>query len=283
MTVPSHAAKAQEKIFGRRAVLEALLAGRRSIQKIILARGLKGHTFREIIDEAEKLGIPIQECERKRLDVMAGTEHHQGILAMAAAIADEGVAAILARAQLAREDPFILLADGVTDPQNLGALIRSAEAAGVHGVIVPDKRIAPVDRATAKASAGAVEHVPVCHVGNMGQTILRLKSEGMKIFAADADPGAISLYEADFSGGVSIVIGSEGRGLSPVLKDRCDARIRIPMKGKLKSLNASAAAAVILFEVVRRRMGRSSPPVRHGSAGPMGVSGSHHRPSGFPL
>lgn len=252
---------AQEKIFGRRAVLEALLAGRRRISRIILARGLKGSTFREILDEAEKFGIPIQECERKRLDVMAGTEHHQGILALAAAMADEGLASILARAQLAREEPFVLMADGVTDPQNLGALIRSAEAAGVHGVVVPDRKSAPVDRATAKASAGAVEHIAICHVGNMGQAILRLKQEGIKVFAADIDAGAISMYDADLSGGVAIVIGSEGRGLSPVLKDRCDARVRIPMRGRMKSLNASAAAAVLLFEVVRRRIARPSGPV----------------------
>lgn len=247
--------KSEEKIFGRRAVLEAIQAGNRRIEKILLARGLRGMTFREIAEAAERQGIPVEECERKRIDRAAESEHHQGVLAIAAPIASEGVSGILSRAHNAGQDPFILIIDGVTDPQNLGAILRSAESAGVHGVILPGRRSAPLDRATAKASAGAVEHIPVCTVGNLGQAVLRLREEGIRIWAAEASITAVGLWQAPITGGLAIVIGSEGKGISSVVRDRCDGSIRIPLQGKIASLNASAAAAVILFEVVRRRSG----------------------------
>jgi 23S rRNA (guanosine2251-2'-O)-methyltransferase len=245
----------EEKIFGRRAVLEAIQAGNRRIEKILLARGLRGMTLREISDAAARQGIPIEECERKRIDHAAGSEHHQGVLAIAEAIASEGVSGILSRAHNAGRDPFVLVIDGVTDPQNLGAILRSAEAAGVHGVILPGRKSAPLDRATAKASAGAVEHIPISTVGNLGQAIRRLRDEGLRIWAAEASVTASSLWQADLSGGVALVIGSEGKGISSVVRERCDGSIRIPLQGRIASLNASAAAAIILFEVVRRRCG----------------------------
>lgn len=245
---------ADEKIYGRRAVFEAMKSGKRKITKIMIARdGLKGSIFREIIEEAERHHIPIQEYDRKRIDTTAGTEHHQGILALASSIADEGLAALLARAYVASEDPFLLVIENVTDPQNLGAILRSAEAAGVHGVILPERKSAPMDRATAKASAGAVEHVAICHVGNLNQAIMRLRDEGVRVFATDADPGAKRLFDAKLSGPIAIVVGSEERGVSDAVKNRCDGRIYIPMKGKIASLNVSAATAVVLFDVVRRR------------------------------
>ncbi len=247
--------KESERIFGRRAVLEALAAGRRRFQKILLARGLKGTTFREIVEEAERRKIPIQECERKRLDSIAGSEHHQGVVAVTSAIADAGIAGLVARAHNAGEPPLILLVDGVTDPQNLGAIIRSAEAAGVHGVVLPTRHSAPMDGSTAKASAGAVEHLPVAHVANLGQAVLRLRDEEIRVFSADASVTAPSLYRADLDGPVAVVIGSEGRGVSPIVRERCHGTFRIPMSGRVQSLNAAAAAAVILFEIARRRRG----------------------------
>lgn len=243
-----------DKIYGRRAVFEALRSGRRKISKIMIARGeLKGSLFREIVEESERRKIPIAEYDRKRIDSAAGSEHHQGIVALASAISDEGITSLLSRARLAHQDPFLLIVDGVTDPQNLGAIIRTAEAAGVHGVILPERRGAPVDRATAKASAGAVEYCPICHVGNLGQAVLRLRDEGLRIYAADADPGAMRLYDAEMRGGLALVVGAEGRGVSHSIKERAHARVFIPMRGKIASLNVSAATAVLLFEAVRQR------------------------------
>lgn len=245
---------AEEKIFGRRAVLEVMAAGRRRIESILVAPGLKGSTFREIQDEASKLGIAVREVDRRRLDAIAGTDEHQGVVALAAAIADEGIAGILARALHAGEPPLVLVADGITDPQNLGAMIRTASLVGAHGVVVPERGTAPLDRATAKASSGAVEHIPVCRVGNLAQALVVLRQEGVRALAADPAPGAQDLYACPLSGPLAIVIGAEGKGVSRPVMDRCAARIRIPMRGRVASLNASVAAAVILFEVMRRRL-----------------------------
>lgn len=243
----------EEKIFGRRAVLEVIEAGRRRIDGILLAPGLKGSTFREIQDAAAKIGIPVREVDRRRLDQIAGTDEHQGVVALAAPLADEGLAGILARAMHAGEPALILVVDGVTDPQNLGAMIRTASLVGAHGVVVPERGSAPLDRATAKASSGAVEHIPVCRAGNLPQSMAILRREGVRAFAADLEPGAEDLYACDLTGPVAIVIGSEGKGVSRPVKERCAGRIRIPMRGRVASLNASVAAAVILFEVMRRR------------------------------
>lgn len=244
---------AEERIFGRRAVLEALRSSRRRIHKIILGRDLRGGIMREIADEAERQGIAIQESDRKRLDAIVGSEHHQGVIALVAPLEEEGLSALLYKARERREDPFLVVIDGLTDPQNLGAVIRSAECAGVHGMVLPARGSAPTDRATSKASAGAVEHLPICHVGNLGQAILQLKQEGVRVVAADASVTATSLYTANLTGGIALVIGAEDKGISRLVRDRCDTLVRIPMKGKIASLNASAAAAVLLYEIVRRR------------------------------
>ncbi len=243
----------EEKIFGRRAVLEVIEAGRRRIDSILLAPGLKGSTFREIQDAASKLGIPVRELDRRRLDQIAGTAEHQGVVALAAPLANEGLASVLARAMHASEPPLILVADGVTDPQNLGAMIRTAALTGAHGVLMPERGSAPLDRSTAKASSGAVEHIPVCRVGNLAQALVILRDEGVRALAADPEPGAADLYSCDLSGPLAIVIGAEGKGVSRPVKERCAGRVRIPMRGRLASLNASVAAAVILFEIMRRR------------------------------
>ena len=240
-------------LFGRRAVLEALLAGKRNIERIVLARGLKGETFREIIAEAEKKGIRIEELERKRLNSISGTEFHQGVVAVSSPIESEDVATILWKAYEKGEDPFILIVDGITDPQNLGALIRSAEVAGAHGVILPEESVAPLDRATAKASAGAVEYISVCTSGNLGQAILHLKDQGVKVYSALLSVTAPLIYDIDMTGGIAIVIGAEDKGVSNRVQNKCSGSFRIPMKGKVKSLNASAAGAIAMFEVVRQR------------------------------
>lgn len=251
--------KAEEKIFGRHSVMEVILAGRRKIDAVFMAPGLRGATFREIQSAAEKIGIPVREVERKRLDQIAGTDTHQGVMALVAPLADEGLSGILARAMHAGEPPLILLADGVTDPHNLGAMIRTASLTGAHGVIIPEHGSAPLDRVTSKSSSGAVEHIPICRVGNLAAAIGILRNEGVRVLAADADPGALDLYSCDLSGPIAIVIGAEGKGVSRVVKERCAARVRIPMRGilvrsRLASLNASVAAAVILFEIMRRRL-----------------------------
>ena len=242
---------AEERIFGRRAVLEALRSSRRRIHKIILGRDLRGGILREIADEAERQGI--QEADRKRLDAIVGTEHHQGVIALVSPLEKEGLSTLLFKARERREDPFLVVIDGLTDPRNLGAVIRSAECAGVHGVILPARGSAPTDRATSKSSAGAVEYLPLCHVGNLGQAILQLKHEGVRVVAADAAVTATNLYTANLTGGIALVIGSEEKGVSRLVRDRCDLLVRIPMKGKIASLNASAAAAILLYEIVRRR------------------------------
>lgn len=245
--------KKEEIIIGRRAVLEAIFAGRRAIQKIMVARSLRGITFREIIDEAEKAGITVQEVDRKRIRAIARTDEHQGVIALASPLSDETLTSIMARAKVLQEDPFIVIVDGVTDPQNLGAILRTAEAAGAHGVIVSSRKTAPLDRATTKASSGAVEHIPVIKVGNLGQCIMRLKEEGVFVFATHVSSSAKSIYNQDLSGPLAILLGSEGKGLPPSLVHKCDAAIHIPLRGKIKSLNVSAAAAAILFEASRQR------------------------------
>lgn len=243
----------QERIIGRRAVLEAIYAGRRRIEKIVIARGLKGSTFREIVDEATRHGIAFEEIDRKRLKGIVGTDEHQGIIALASPLEDESLASILARARVKGEPPFFVVVDGVTDPQNMGAILRTAEASGAHGVVVPHRNTARLDGATTKASSGAVEHVPVARVGNIGQTLERMRESGIKIVGTDTNPSATPLYRQDLSGPIAVVLGSEGKGLPPRILLRCDHKVTIPLKGKIQSLNVSAAAAVVLFEVLRQR------------------------------
>jgi 23S rRNA (guanosine2251-2'-O)-methyltransferase len=252
------------QIEGRRPVIEALRA-KRAISEVLLAEGSKpSGALAEIVRLAHRHGVPVREIPKKELESRAQSKNPQGVIASAEAdFAYVPLAAIVDRANASRQPALILALDGVTDPMNLGALARSAEAAGAHGLVVPKRRAAPVTPAAEKASAGALEHLPVAQVSNLARAIEELKESGVWIAALDAEAEQ-TIYDLDATGALCIVIGSEGEGVSRLILDRADYRVNIPMSGKVGSLNASAAGAVALFEVRRQRSGGSggSPPTR---------------------
>ena len=244
-------------IEGRNPVIEAFRAGRR-IDKVYIARPREGENYpAHIAAMAREKGAVVVECDRKKLDFMSKTHSHQGVIAMGAIKEYVGVEDILAIARERGEDPFIVICDHLSDPYNLGAVIRSAEVAGAHGVIFPNRRSVGVTPSVAKASAGAVEHMAVARVSNIAATVEKLKKEGVWTFAADGE-GESLLYETDFTIPCAILIGSEGEGVGRLAGERCDFRVRIPVRGKVNSLNASAAAAVMLFEALRQRMNKKA-------------------------
>ncbi|MDD4600917.1 putative TrmH family tRNA/rRNA methyltransferase [bioreactor metagenome] len=242
-------AESSEIIVGRNSVSEALKSGR-SINKIFIAKGQRQGSVREIIGEARDLGLMVQEVEPAKLDVLAGNNRHQGIVAMAAPISYVEVEDILAAA--ADEPPFVVLLDELEDPHNVGAILRTADAAGVHGVLIPKRRSCPISATVSKTSAGAVEYVPVARIGNISQTIKQLKAAGLWIVGADMD-GDKDYYEADLTGPIAVIIGSEGKGMGRIIKEQCDFVVRIPMRGKINSLNASVACSLLLYEILRQR------------------------------
>lgn len=240
---------------GRNAVMELLRAGK-TVDKLFVAPDQNGR-MADLIAMAKASGAVVTECDRRKLDAMSETGVHQGVIAQAAAHEYVSLADILQTARERGEPPLILVCDGLTDPHNLGAVIRSAETAGAHGVVIPKRRSVGLTATAAKASAGAIEHIGVARVTNLAAAIDELKKNGVWVFGADAG-GDKQLYEADFAGAAAIVIGSEGAGLSRIVHDKCDFIVSIPMKGKVNSLNASAAAAVLLYEAVRQRLGEDS-------------------------
>ena len=242
----------EDVIEGRNAVLEALRAGR-AIDKIYIAKGEVDKTLGHIASRAREAGIVVVEADRRKLDSMSVTHAHQGVLALAAVREYATVAGLLAIAEERGEPPFIVACDEISDPHNLGAILRTAECVGAHGVIIPKRRSAGLTATVDKASAGAAEHVPVARVANMASALRELKEAGLWIYGTAAD-GASPLWETDLSGPVCLVIGSEGDGMSRVVSEQCDFRVSIPMKGKIGSLNASASAAVVMYEVLRHRM-----------------------------
>ncbi len=242
---------------GRNAVMELLRAGR-TVDKLFVTPDQNGR-MADIIALAKKSGAVVTQVDRRKLDAMSETGVHQGVIAQAAAHEYVSIDDILQVARDRGEQPLILVCDGLTDPHNLGAVIRSAETAGAHGVVIPKRRSVGLTATAAKASAGAIEHIGVARVTNLAVAIDELKENGVWVFGADAG-GDKQLYEADFAGAAAIVIGSEGNGLSRIVHDKCDFIVSIPMKGKVNSLNASAAAAVLLYEAVRQRLGEE----RHG-------------------
>ncbi len=244
----------QARLEGRNPVLEALRAGR-ELDKILIAKGVREGSVGKIRALARENGIVVQEVDRKKLDQLSETGAHQGVMAYAAAAGYVTVDEMIARARQRAEQPFLVIADEVEDPHNLGALLRTANAAGAHGLIIPKRRSAGLGAVTAKASAGAVEFTPVAKVANLVQTIEALKKENIWVIGADMD-GAKTLYEQDFGGAVAIVVGSEGRGISRLIKEACDFLVRIPMAGEITSLNASVAGALLMYEVVRSRQNR---------------------------
>lgn len=239
-------------IEGRNAVIEALRSGR-AIDKIFIARGDVDRTLGHIASSAREKGIVVVEADRRKLDFMSQTHAHQGVVALAAVREYCELADILAAARGKNESPFVIVCDEISDPHNLGAIIRSAECAGAHGVVIPKRRSAGLTAIVAKTSAGAVSHIPVARVPNLTALMKELQKRGVWIFGAEMN-GNTSLYEADLKGPAAIVIGSEGSGMSRLVAETCDFTVSIPMKGKINSLNASAAAAILLYEAVRQRL-----------------------------
>ena len=246
-------AEADGIIEGRNAVIEALRA-ETAVDKIYLQRGETDRTLGHIASKARAAGIVVVEADRRKLDAMSRTHAHQGVIALAAVREYASVADILRAAEERGEAPLVVVCDEISDPQNLGAIIRTAECAGAHGVIIPKRRSAGLTAIVAKTSAGAVAHVPVARVPNIPSLLKDLKKQGVWVFGTAAD-GTTPLYNADLKGPAAIVIGSEGEGMTRLAAENCDFLVSIPMRGKLSSLNAAAAAAILLYEAVRQRIG----------------------------
>ena len=238
-------------IEGRNAVIEALRAGR-TIDKIFIARGEVDKTLGHIASKAREKGIVVVEADRRKLDFMSQTKAHQGVIALAAVREYCTVDDIFAVAEERGEAPFIIICDEISDPHNLGAIIRSAECAGAHGVIIPKRRSAGLTAIVDKSSAGAVEHMAIARVPNIPAAIKELKDRGVWIYGTAAD-GQSQLWETDLSGSIGLVIGSEGDGMGRLVRESCDFVISLPMRGRLNSLNASTAAAVTMYEILRQR------------------------------
>ena len=239
-------------IEGRNAVTEALRSGT-AIDKGYLAKGETDRTLSRIAADAKKAGAVVVDADRRKLDAMSLTHSHQGIIAVAAVRAYATVEDILSIAEARGEKPLLVVCDEISDPHNLGAIIRTAECAGAHGVVIPKRRSAGLTAVVAKSSAGAVSYMPVARVPNIPALLKDLKKQGIWVFGAAAE-GTVSLYGADFKNAAAIVIGSEGDGMTRLVRENCDFLVSIPMKGRISSLNASAAAAIILYEDLRQRL-----------------------------
>lgn len=242
--------RSEDIIAGRNAVYEVLKSGR-PVDSVLIAKGNIGGPVSRIIALCSEKGITVKNVSPVKLDAVCGGLSHQGVAAVAAAHEYASVEDILARAQERGEAPFILIADEIADPHNLGAIIRTAEAAGVHGVIIPKRNAAGLTSAVAKASSGALEYLPVARVSNLVGTVQELKKKGVWIYGAVMD--GKPYYETDFSGPCAIVIGSEGFGIARLLLEKCDFTVSIPMHGKIKSLNASVAAGVLMLHAAQGR------------------------------
>ena len=246
-------AEADGIIEGRNAVIEALRVGT-AIDKIYLAKGETDKTLGHIASKARDAGIVVVEADRRKLDGMSRTHAHQGVIALAAVREYATVESILAAAAEKGEPPLLVVCDEISDPHNLGAILRTAECAGAHGVIIPKRRSAGLTAVVAKTSAGAVSYIPVARVANIPSLLKELKKQGVWVFGTAAE-GSIPMYKANLTVPAAIVIGNEGEGLSQLVRKNCDVMVSIPMKGKISSLNASAAASILLYEAVRQRIG----------------------------
>ena len=248
---PLPEAEADGIIEGRNAVIEALRVGT-AIDKIYLLKGETDKTLGHIASKAREAGIVVVDADRRKLDNTSRTHSHQGVIALAAVREYVSVESILENAAAKGEKPLLVVCDEISDPHNLGAILRTAECAGAHGVIIPKRRSAGLTAIVAKTSAGAVSYMPVARVANVSATLKELKKQGVWIFGTAAG-GNTTLYEADLKGPCAIVIGSEGDGMTRLVAENCDFLVSIPMQGKISSLNASAAAAILLYEAVRQR------------------------------
>ncbi|MBN1137209.1 MAG: 23S rRNA (guanosine(2251)-2'-O)-methyltransferase RlmB [Anaerolineae bacterium] len=246
----------RELIYGRQPVHEAMRAGRRQVFKLLLARGVKPSG---IVDQvlalaaSQKPAIPVQQVDRQALDKLGGEVHHQGLAAEVSGYPYVDLAELLVAARQAGQDPFLLLLDHIQDPQNLGSLLRTAEAVGVHGIVIPGRRAAGVTPAAVRASAGAAEHVRVALVSNLAQAMDRLKAGGVWLAGLEALPDVPLYSQAGLLGPLGLVVGSEGEGLSRLVREKCDFLIRLPLHGRVGSLNAAVAGAIALYEARRQR------------------------------
>jgi 23S rRNA (guanosine2251-2'-O)-methyltransferase len=244
-------AKPLERLYGIHPILEALRAADRQFDGIYLQQGRKGREVEEILRLSRNQRIRLDFRAREALDRMAGSSHHQGAVGMVAAKPYVSLDDIL-QAASREKAPLLLILDGIEDPHNLGAILRTAEAVGTHGVILPERRAIGLTATVAKASAGAIEYLPVARVTNLSRTIERLKDANFWIYALDVK-GTQNYLAVDYTGPIALVIGGEGRGVRPLVADHCDGRVHIPMSGRVSSLNASVAAGILLYEVLRQR------------------------------
>ncbi len=237
-------------VFGRNPVLE-LLDSPRDVEKIFLRKGEKTGSINLIIAKAKEKGVPLLDCEIQKLDAIVSGRNHQGVVALASERKYASLDDIFALASEKGEKPLIVVSDGIEDPHNLGAVIRSAEITGAHGILIPKRRAAGLTSTVEKSSAGALEHIPVCRIGNVSQTLDELKERGVWIYCAEA--GGARYDTVDYDRPMALVLGNEGEGVSRLVRERSDFTVSIPMRGKVTSFNVSAAAAVLLCEIQRRR------------------------------
>lgn len=243
--------KFEDQVEGRNAVIE-LLESDRDINKIFISDGEKHGSINKIIALAKEKKVIINEISRTKLNQMAQTENNQGVIAIVPPYNYCEVEDILEAAKIRNENPFIMILDGIEDPHNLGSIIRTAETAGVHGIIIPKRRAVSVNSTVTKVSAGAVEYMKIARVNNITDTIKYLKKNDVWICGTDMNTNKY-YYEENFTGGIAIVIGSEGYGMSRLVKENCDFLVKIPMKGSITSLNASVSAGIVMYEVVKQR------------------------------
>ena len=251
---PKEIEENENQLEGRNALTEALRSGR-TIDKVFIAAGDTDRALQHLAAQAKEAGAVVVPVDRRKLDAMSFTRSHQGVIAIAAARDYYSVDDLLQEAADRGEAPLLVICDELSDPHNLGAIMRSAECAGAHGVIIPKRRSVGLTATVAKASAGAVEYMKVAKVSNINNTIAELKEKGVWIFGTAAE-GSVPMYQADLTGPAAIVIGNEGDGMSQLVRKNCDMLVHIPMKGQISSLNASAAASILLYEAVRQRLSK---------------------------
>ena len=251
---PTDIEEVEGQLEGRNAIQEAIKAGR-TIDKVFVASGDTDRSLQRLAAEAKEAGAVVVPVDRRKLDAMSTTRSHQGIIALVAAHDYYTIDDLLAEAESRGEAPLLIVCDELSDPHNLGAILRSAECSGAHGVIIPKRRSVGLTATVAKASAGAIEYMKVARVTNINSAIAELKEKGVWVYGTAAE-GSIPMYQADLTGPAAIVIGNEGDGMSPLVRKNCDVMMSIPMKGRITSLNASAAASILLYEAVRQRLGK---------------------------
>ncbi len=250
---PEPKEEVEGQLEGRNALQEALRAGR-TIDKVFIAAGDTDRALQRLAAEAKDAGAVVVPVDRRKLDNMSFTRSHQGVIALTAAHEYATIDEMLEEAASRGQAPLLVICDELTDPHNLGAILRSAECAGAHGVIIPKRRSVGLTATVAKASAGAMEYMKVARVTNINSAIAELKEKGVWVFGTAAE-GSIPMYKANLTVPAAIVIGNEGDGMSPLVRKNCDVMLSIPMQGKISSLNASAAASILLYEAVRQRLG----------------------------